>query len=312
VTADASPRELPGTWELRAGQYTAAVDAVGGTLRALRFAGRDLVVPFPAGAVRPLYRGTLCAPWPNRVVDGRYSFDGSAHQLALTEPERGHALHGLVGWLRWDAAEAAADRIVLRCAVVPQEGYPFALDLAVEYALSGEGLFATLTASNCGAAPAPYGCCPHPYLVAGPGRVDDWLLTLPVASRLEVDERLVPERLVPVADVDCLFEHRPVGRAAIDHAFTGLERGPDGLARVSLVTDRGTGVEISWGSWAPWVQVHTADRPEPELNRVGLAVEPMSCPPDAFNSGTDLVVLAPGGRHEATWAIRALLAQDVA
>lgn len=312
MMASASPREHAGTWELRAGDYTAAVDAVGGTLRALRFAGRDLVVPYPRGAVRPLYRGTVCAPWPNRVVDGRYSFGGTVHRLPLSEPERGHALHGLVHWLRWDAGESAADRIVLRCAVVPQEGYPFALDLSVEYVLSGDGLAATLTASNPGTSPAPYGCCPHPYLVAGPGRVDDWRLTLPVASRLEVDGRLVPERLVPVADVDCVFEHRRVGETAIDHAFTGLRRGQDGLARVRLVTEDAAGVEISWGHWAAWVQVHTADRPEPELNRVGLAVEPMSCPPDAFNSGTDLVVLAPGERHEATWAIRALLPRDAA
>jgi aldose 1-epimerase len=286
------------------------VDAVGGTLRSLRFAGRDLVVPYPAGAVRPLYRGALCAPWPNRVVDGRYTFDGRTYQLALSEPARGHALHGLVHWMRWDVVEWAADRVVLCGAVVPQEGYPFGLDLTVQYAVSSAGLAATLTAVNTGTQPAPYGCCPHPYLVAGPGRVDSWALTLPATSRLEVDERLAPARLVPVGEVDAAFHGRLIGEAAIDHAFTGLERDADGLARVSVAAVDGSGVEISWGGWAPWVQVHTADRPEPELNRVGLAVEPMSCPPDAFNSGTDLVVLAPGQQHEAAWWIRALSPPD--
>ncbi len=54
------------------------------------------------------------------------------------------------------------------------------------------------------------------------------------------------------------------------------------------------------------MQVHTADRPDPDDDRVGLAVEPMTCPPDALNSGTDLVVLAPGDSHAASWEIEAL------
>ena len=291
------------SWTLRSGPYEAAVDAVGATLRRLAHAGHDLVVPFPEGTVRPMYRGAIVAPWPNRVVAGRYRFEGDDFQLALTEPERGHALHGLVNWVRWQGVEAGEDRLLLRHHLVPQAGYPFALALEVEYTLTGAGLTTRLTAHNTGTRNAPYGCCPHPYLVAGPGRVDDWLLTLPADRVLETTELLVPTGLRPAAELGFDFDRRRIGELGIDHAFTGLHRDRDGGATVR-VEAADTGVELSWGAWAPWVQVHTADRPEPENDRVGLAVEPMSCPPDAFNSGTDLVVLAPGQAHEAGWTIR--------
>jgi aldose 1-epimerase len=297
-------------WTLRAGGYVAVVDPIGASLASLRHEGRDLVVPYPAGTLRPLYRGALLAPWPNRVVDGRYQFGGVRYELPLNERERGHALHGLVQWVRWDALRVAEDRVEVGHRLVPQDGYPFALDLRATFVLGADGLTTVLRVRNVGDGPAPYGCAPHPYLVAGPGRVDDWRLTLPAGRRLEVDDRLAPTHTVEVDDVDARFTDRRLRGIALDHAFTDLERDDDGRARVRVVVDADgpvqPGVEMSWGPWGPWVQVHTAERPEPEDHRVGLAVEPMTCPPDAFNSGTDLVVLGPGDEHEAEWVIRAL------
>jgi len=295
---------VTGSWTIRSGSYAAAVDAVGASLRRLTLGGRDLVVPYREGAVRPLFRGAIVAPWPNRVVDGRYRFEGRDYQLPLTEPDRGHALHGLVNWVRWEAVASGVDHVYLHHDLVPQDGYPFALALDVEYVLSGDGLTARLTALNTGTHDAPYGCCPHPYLVAGAGRVDDWLLTVPATTVLDTRERLIPTTLRPVAELGLGFDRRRVGPISADNAFTGLRRSPDGAASVRVEAAAGTGVEISWGTWASWVQVHTADRPEPENDRVGLAIEPMSCPPDAFNSGADLVVLAPGQEHMAKWTIR--------
>lgn len=301
-------RPFPAEVRLRAGSYGAAIDTVGAGLRELTYEGRHLVVPYPCGGVRPLYRGALIAPWPNRVVDGRYRFAGITRQVPLNEPERGHALHGLVHWSRWDVEEVDDAHVHLAHWLVPQQGYPFALHLQVRYRLDGAGLHAELVARNVGDDPAPYGCCPHPYLVAGQGKVDDWSLVLPAGARLEVDERLAPTS-VRKLEADDRFDGRRIGQSRLDHAFTDLRRGSDGNAVVRLQAQPGadrrpSGVELVWGPWAPWVQVHTADRPERENDRVGLAVEPMTCPPDAFNSGTDLVVLAPGHVHEATWTIR--------
>jgi aldose 1-epimerase len=107
--------------------------------------------------------------------------------------------------------------------------------------------------------------------------------------------------------VDCDFRSGAViGTRRIDHAFTGLQRDTTGKTTVTVRDPAGTGVAMSFGGWAPWVQIHTADRPEPQWNRIGLAVEPMSCPPDAFNSQDDLIVLKPGATHTADWTITAL------
>ncbi|ARC57727.1 Aldose 1-epimerase [Frondihabitans sp. 762G35] len=291
------------------GPYSATIAAVGATLRTLTYDGRDLVVPFDADEVRPAYRGAVLVPWPNRIVDGTYTFDGVEHRLPLTEPERGHALHGLLVWSRFDVQEATASSVVLTAEVVPSDGYPFPLDVTVTYALSDSGLSTTVETVNRGDVAAPYGTAPHPYLVAGPGRVDDWTLELPASRFLDVTEdRLIPTALGDVASrVEFDFRSpRVLGDVFVDHAFTGLERTSGGDATVIVTAPSGTGVSMTWGEELPWVQIHTADRPDPAVSRLGLAVEPMTCPPDAFSSGTDLVRLEPGASHAASWEITAL------
>ncbi len=303
--------------ELVAGPYRAVVTEVGAALRTLTHHGRDLVVGWPAGQPQRLYRGAVLAPWPNRVRDGRYTWAGAEQQLALTEPDRLAALHGLVVWTPWHRLEGSgADgaALALGARVWPQQGYPHALDLRAEWALAAEGpgagLTWSLTATNVGAAPAPYGASVHPYLVAGPGRADDWTLELDAASTLDVDpERLLPRRepgaapaLTGVGGTDLdLRTPRSLAGVELDHAYTGV-----GRRRAVLRTADGSGVEMTWGDGLGWVQVHTADRPDPADHRVGVALEPMTCPPDALGTGTDLVALEPGASHTATWRIAAL------
>lgn len=292
------------------GDYSATIASVGASLRTLSHAGRHLVVPFDADEVRPAFRGATLAPWPNRVVDGTYSFAGVAHELPLTEPRRGHALHGLAAWLDFTATSLSDFSVTLSTTIEAQDGYPFRLQLEVTYLLDDNGLHSTVTATNTGPVAAPFGTGPHPYLVAGEGRVDDWILTLPTDRVLTVtDDRLIPSDLVDVAALDARFDFRAprrIGDVFIDHAFTGLVRDELGTAEVRLTTSAGTGVAMRWDDACAWVQVHTADRPDPAVSRLGLAVEPMTCPPDAFNSGTDLITIEPGESTAAGWTIAAL------
>jgi aldose 1-epimerase len=294
------------------GGYEAVVTEVGASLRVLRHGGRDLVTPWAEDEVRPVFRGALLAPWPNRVDRGRYTVEGEELQLPLTEPDRGTALHGLVAWQGWDLVAQAGDAVELATRIWPTTHYPFLLDLRARYSVGPGGLTCRLAARNVGDRVAPYGCAPHPYLVAGPGRVDDWELELPATKVLEVDgERLVPSvppttRPVAGGDLD-LRGPRSLAGLFVDHAFTGLLPDGDGLAVARVLHPAGGGVEMVWdAATLPWVQVHTADRPEPRLHRSGLAVEPMTCPPDAFGSGVDLVRLAPGEERAAEWLIRAV------
>lgn len=296
---------------LTAGDYHATIASVGASLRTLEHRGRPLVVPFDADEVRPAFRGATLAPWPNRVVDGRYAFGGEEYQLALTEPTRGHALHGLAVWLDFTAVDRSASSVTLAATIEAQAGYPHRVEVAVAFELDEDGLHTTVTGTNSGPSPAPWGTGPHPYLVAGDGRVDDWTLELPASDVLTVTEdRLIPVALVDVATEGAgLFDFRsprPIADTFVDHAFTGLRRDADGRATVALRSAAGTGVAMTWDEACPWVQVHTADNDIPELDRLGLAVEPMTCPPDAYNSGNDLIVLAHGESATASWTIAAL------
>jgi aldose 1-epimerase len=313
------PRPVSGTQHhLRAGHYEAVVASVGASLRSLTFQGRDLVVPYEADALRPAYRGATLAPWPNRVVDGRYRFGGAEHQLPLTEPGRGHALHGLVAWAEFDAVDHGDARVTLAATIEPQAGYPWRVVVESTYVLDAHGLVQVVRGTNTSRSEAPWGVGPHPYLVAGKGSLDSWELTLPADQVLDVTpDRLSPVRLHDVTAGDGSFDFRsarPIGDIRIDHAFTGLVRDSDGLAALRLTDASGSGVVVSWDAACPWLQVHTADLPDGSDapgNRAGLAVEPMTCAPDAFNSDayahdTGLLILVPGGSASASWRIAAL------
>lgn len=289
---------------LHHGRYSACVATVGATLRVLDFEDRPLVLSFDADQVRPDYHGAVLAPWPNRVVDGCYTWAGRSHQLALNEPERGHALHGLVLWTDFSDLESGPSRVALGGRVPPQRGYPFALDVEVSYDLDDDGLTTRVSTTNVGTLPAPYGVAAHPYLCAADGRVDDWRLRLPARKVLAVtSDRLIPQSSVPAAHLGFDFDPgRLIGDTAIDHAFTDIDFDDGGEATASLLAPDGSGVGMSWRHDSPWVQVHTADA----LGRAGLALEPMTCPPDAFNTHEDLMVLDPGDTAAIEWRIFAV------
>lgn len=276
--------------ELSHGGYTATVTEVGGCLHSLTWEGRPLVVSWPLDTVRPSHRGSVLAPWPNRIADGRYQWDGATQQLALSEPDRHNAIHGLLSWTSFVVEELGDDHVTVVGRIWPQKGYPLLVDVRASYRLDDDGLHWDVTGTNAGEGRAPYGASVHPYLVAGPGRVDDWTLQVPATDHLVVDpERLLPRGVEPLpAELD-FRTARPIGSTQIDHAYTGLTG-----HRVEVTTADGSGVALDFADCLPWVQVHTADRPEPDQDRIGMAIEPMSCPPDAFNSGDDLAVLGPG------------------
>jgi len=289
---------------IEAGGYAATVTESGGALRALTHAGRQLVDGFADDAMSSGGRGQLLMPWPNRIRDGRYSFGGKDYQLGLTEPARHNASHGLARWAAWTPVEVAADAVTLAYRVMAQTGYPWTLDLRVTYAVDDGGLTVTQSATNRASSPAPYASGAHPYLGAGPGPIDGWTLHLPAATRcLTDDERLLPTGVEDVTGTDYDYRTpRPVGGTVFNHAFTDLERDADGVATVGLDGPDGT-TELWVDDHHGWLLVYSAD--DTGSPRVSLAVEPMTAPVDAYNSGEGLVTLEPGATFAATWGIRA-------
>jgi aldose 1-epimerase len=280
---------------------------VGGGLRAYVCGEVNVLAGYGRDVRCPSGRGQLLMPWPNRIRDGRYTFAGASHQLALTEPERGNAIHGLVRWAIWSVLECTHESVTLGYKLRPQQGWQWSLDLSVTYALSATGLMVTPRARNVGTDAAPFGFGAHPYLSVGEDRVDEVEIAIPAAAFLEVDERLLPTGLAAVEGTDQdLRAPTVLGRQALDTTFTNLVAGPEGTWRVDLAHPRtGRGVTL----WADakayqWLQVFTGDSlPLPSRRVSGIAVEPMTCPPNAFNSGDDLLVLEPGQEFAAPWGI---------
>jgi aldose 1-epimerase len=304
---DLSPEPRTGTQhDIAAGDYRATVTELGAGLRQLSYRGQPVISGYAADDVPPAGSGQLLIPWPNRVDQGRYPFGGGTHQLDLSEPAHGNAIHGLTRFANWATAEHAADRVELRHILHTQPGYPFCLELTARYGLSADGLEVTVTARNAGSAAAPYGTGSHPYLLAGPEQVDGWELELPAGSWLETDARGIPAG--PPADVaGTPFDFRTpraIGGTRMDHAFTGLSRDAAGRAWARL---GGTGADLRF--WASegyrWLQVFSGDTLGPDRARRALAIEPMTCPPNAFVTGTDLLTLAPGEAVTHSWGLQA-------
>jgi aldose 1-epimerase len=298
-------------FQIEAGDYRAVVTECGGGLRVLEHRDRALVDGFDEDEMCGAARGQLLMPWPNRIGDGAYTFDGEDLQLALSEPDKRNASHGLVRWAAWSPEEHTATSASLGYRLMAQTGYPWTLDLHVLYDLSADGLTVTQTATNLSDRPAPYASGAHPYLSAGPGPVDGWELTLPASLRLLSDERQLPVAGEDVAGTPYDFRvTRPIRDTVLDHAFGELARDADGVATAQVRNPAtGLGAALWVDRHHSWLMVFSADPPSAGA-RCALAVEPMTAPPDAFRSGDDLLTLAPAGEPgdevSVSWGIRAL------
>jgi aldose 1-epimerase len=209
-----------------------------------------------------------------------------------------------VRWSPWRLEQPADGHAVASWVVHPEPGYPFRLDCTVSYRLDDAGLAVAMAVINRSGRDAPVGLGAHPYLSVGSGPVDDAGLQLPASSRLVNDDRSIPCGRAAVGGSEYDFRQaRPVGPTVLDTAFTDLVRDPDGLARVRLSRPDGRQVTV-WadGAWTHF-QVFTGETLPERQPRRSLAVEPMSCPPNAFASGDGLTLLAVGATLAGTWGI---------
>ncbi len=285
------------------GDQTAVVVEVGGGLREYRVGGFDVIDGYAATEVAGAARGVPLLPWPNRLRDGRYEFAGVRHQLPLTEPATRNAIHGLTRWVSWQRFEYAPDRVVMTHLLHPQPGYPFTLALSAEYSLSAAGLRVALTGRNLGETPAPFGAGQHPYVRVDDGLIDSARLRAPAGLRLRADRRQIPVgEPVAVRGRYDLRRGPRLGDRVLDTAFTGLARDADGLARV-VMTGPGRRVTVWQDAGFEHLMLFTGDTLSPAEQRRGLAVEPMTCAPNAFQNCIGLRVLESGEFFTATWGI---------
>lgn len=290
--------------EVKSGAQRIVVATVGATLREYEVDGSPAIDGFGADEVAPGGRGQILVPWPNRVADGRYELSGIGHQLALDEPALGHAIHGLVRWAEWRVIAEAPGAVFLRHRMRARPGYPFQLDLFVEYRLTSAGLSVALGATNVGRKACPFGAGAHPYFMFPGAEVDAVELCVRANEWLEKDARSIPcaRRSVEGSEVD-FRRPRVIGAARLDHALTLLDRDGDGLASV-ILRHRAREIRVWQDRAFDFVQLYTGDTlPDRSRRRKSVAVEPMSCAPNAFNSGDGLCMLAPGESFAGRWGV---------
>jgi aldose 1-epimerase len=290
---------------IRNGTSEAHITEVGATLRAFMVDGIDVLDGFAAHERATDGRGQVLAPWPNRIAEGRYQYGGHAIQCPLTEPAGGNAIHGLVRWLDWELVDEQPDSVTLSCAVRPQPGYEWQLRLQITYQLGDDGLMVELNAVNTGGERAPFGAGFHPYLKIAARQVDDLVLRLPATQYLADNAGTAFRQ---VADTAFDFRAAPrIGAQELDTAYTGLVPDESGRTTVMLSDPDGDHEVQLWVSGAyPHLMVYTGDHVHrSERRRASVAIEPMTCPPQAFRSGTDVIELEPGESWTGDWGLSA-------
>jgi aldose 1-epimerase len=291
---------------ITAGDQQATIVEVGGGIRTYHVADRDVLQPYPVEAMCDGAHGAPLIPWPNRLADGRYTFDGVDYQVALTEPEKHNAIHGFLHWRPWQPIHQTQNRISMAATLYPLEGYPFALDIRIDYRLDAAGLTVTTTATNIDERACPYGSGQHPYLSPGSGRIDDCTVQLAAHTRITTDpQRELPTGTESVDGTPFDFRAgRTLGDLQVDHAFTDLDRDAEGRAWVSLTGPDGRTAQLWVDEAYPIIELYTADTLAADRRRRGLGTEPMTCPPNAFQTGHQVVRLEPGQSTTSTWGAR--------
>ena len=309
---------MTATIELACDESTAAISPIGASLVRFSVGDRPIVVPMNA------FDGAVLAPWPNRIDGGRFDFAGDSHQLPITEPERNTALHGLVADVEWSVVERTESTVSLEYALEPTEGYPFEFSLQVDFELAEAELRMRARALNTGSAPAPFGFGFHPWLSGGAGElVDEAQLVIPAAHWYETNERLIPTGVRPFDDGTAVpADHvsddsacmvckdfralRLIGGTVLDDAFGQPRRGDDGWSRARLKGTDLREVIVGMGPGFRTWQACTGDGLDEDLARRAIAIEPMTCPPNAFaagEAGVDFDVVAPGDELVVEWSI---------
>ncbi|MBT2530831.1 aldose 1-epimerase family protein [Arthrobacter sp. ISL-48] len=292
-------------YEIRRGDALAVVTELAAGLRLYSRSGVLLTETYGDADIPPGAAGITLAPWANRVEDGVWYLDGKKQQLDITEVSRNNASHGLLRNAAYGLVDESQHSVTLEATIFPQHGFPFLLRHRVQYLLAeDQGLVVHQTLINDSPTPAPFVLGAHPYLRLGDLDMDELTLTVAAETRLVADKRLIPRSSEPVSGDTDLRAGRRVGGLAVDVALTDI-RFDGGVARHTLSAPAGRTVSLWQDEACTFVHVFVTTE-FPDRARA-VAIEPMTGPANAFNSGDGLRWLAPGDSFTMSWGIEATL-----
>ncbi|MGD1013481.1 MAG: aldose 1-epimerase family protein [Acidimicrobiales bacterium] len=288
------------------GDQRAVITEVGATLRTFVKGGVAVVEGFASEEVPTGARGQVLFPWPNRIGDGEWTFSNRTAHPTIDDVQHATAIHGLVRWRPFRIDSVNQNRCVLTLLLHPTPDYPFLSEISVAYHLGSLGLTVTTTVTNCDDVPIPFGVGFHPYLAVSTPTIEGAQLEVPARGYIAVNARMLPTgEILPLAGSQLDFSTmKSISGHELDVTYTELVRDDSGMTSVVVVDGAGGEVELSVDRNFPYLQVFTGDTLEKGRRRTAIAVEPMTCPPDALRSGKDVVALEPGQHWAGSWRLR--------
>jgi aldose 1-epimerase len=242
------------------------------------------------------------------VENGVWHLHRKKQQLDITEVARNNASHGLLRNAAYEVLDQTEFSVTLEAPVFPQHGYPFLVRHRVQYSLTEDlGLQVLQTLMNDSQDSAPFVLGAHPYLRLDDVPAEDLILTVKAATRLVADSQLIPRSSEAVSGDNDLRGGRRVSALDLDVAYTDLEFDA-GVARHTLEGPDGSSVSLWQDASCPYVHVFVTDTFPGRAKAV--AIEPMTGPANAFNSGDGLRWVSPGESFSMAWGIDARLSGD--
>lgn len=285
----------------RGGDVRVVLSRYGAGLRELRVDGREAVCRDTDRARVSWYSGVMLAPWPNRLRDATWEFEGERLTGTVNEG-LGHGHHGLVFRRPFSVEEQTSERVRFELELGADPVYPFAVRIAVEYTAVATGLRCEISATNHDTRRVPFAVGMHPYFPVDAGT----RLVLDAEAVLLTDERQLPtgELADPLSLGVAAGVAADLESLRLDHCFTSLRRDARGVAAAQLLDVDGGVTELWQDESLPYTQVFTlGEFPAASGLRRAVGIEPQSAPANAFNSGEGLVWLAPGETKSFTWGI---------
>ena len=250
-----------------------------------------------------LFKSATLFPFPNRIRDGAYTFEGKHYQLPLNYPEEHNACHGFVYDKCFTVENTVvgndrAEAILVYRYDGSLAGYPFPCLLRMVFTLrAGAGFSCGAAVENTGTGPMPMGHGWHPLLTLHK-QVNELSLMLPAADRIEVDEHLVPTGTT--APYTAFATPTPIGETVFDTCFR-LNGSGDSIQATEL-SDPKKNIRIRL-----WQETGLDAYNYLQLfippDRQSIAVEPMTCSINAFNNHEGLIVLPPGALQSACYGV---------
>jgi aldose 1-epimerase len=296
-----SPRPLSGDqYELKfsdskAREHYAVISSIAGALRVYQVDGKNVVVPFGESELPRHFAGTVLLPFPNRLGDGKYSFEGKDYQAAINEVDRNNQLHSFSQFYDFDLVESGDDFVTLGLRLPAQKAYPFETYTEITYRLNEDGLIIDSETQNLSDKNAPFALGWHPWFdTRGDQRKAQ--ISLGANSYVTVDSRLLPTGEAKVDGTD--FDIRTLASMEtleFDDAWVDVEL-VDGYSKAELIGADGHKVTVlADQNYKAWQICSAAGFTDPNENRFGLAIEPMTAYADAFKTGKNLTILKPFG-----------------